>query len=94
VLVDDRQVATSPASDSGEITFNVPTGPHNVSVELRPTPIRQMVLLYIPRHRCFDDSPPHVRAFHPPQIASKPIDKASPIAIKKHGSRAGRYAVV
>ena len=26
VLVDDRQVATSPASDSGEITFTVPAG--------------------------------------------------------------------
>ena len=41
VLVDDREVATSPASDSGEMTFNVPAGTHNVLVELRPTPIRR-----------------------------------------------------
>jgi hypothetical protein len=41
VLVDDRQVATSPASDSGEITFNLPAGVHSVSVELHPTPIRR-----------------------------------------------------
>jgi hypothetical protein len=41
VLVDDRQVATSPASDSGEITFNIPAGAHSVSVELHPTPIRR-----------------------------------------------------
>ena len=41
VLVDDREVATSPALESGEITFNVPAGTHNVSVELRPTPIRR-----------------------------------------------------
>jgi len=41
VLIDDRQVATSPASDSGQITFNLPAGTHNVSVELRPTPIRR-----------------------------------------------------
>ncbi len=41
VLVDDREVATSPASVSGEITFNVPAGTHDVQVELRPTPIRR-----------------------------------------------------
>jgi len=41
VLVDDHEVATSPASDSGELTFNVPAGKHNVLVELRPTPIRR-----------------------------------------------------
>ena len=41
VLVDDRQVATSPALVSGEITFNVPAGTHDVRVELRPTPIRR-----------------------------------------------------
>jgi hypothetical protein len=41
VLVDDRQVATSPASDSGEITFTVPAGLHSVQVELLPTPIRR-----------------------------------------------------
>ncbi len=41
VLVDDREVATSPASDSGEITFNLPAGVHSVLVELRPTPIRR-----------------------------------------------------
>jgi hypothetical protein len=44
VLVDDREVATSPASDSGELTFNVPAGSHNVLVELRPTPIRRWSL--------------------------------------------------
>jgi hypothetical protein len=42
VLVDDREVATSPALESGQITFNVPAGTHNVSVELRPTPIRRL----------------------------------------------------
>ena len=41
VLVDDRAVATLPASVSGEITFNVPAGIHDVHVELRPTPIRR-----------------------------------------------------
>ncbi len=41
VLVDDREVATSPASVSGEITFNVPAGIHSVQVELRPTPVRR-----------------------------------------------------
>jgi hypothetical protein len=41
VLVDDRQVATAPASDSGEITFTVPKGIHSVLVELLPTPIRR-----------------------------------------------------
>jgi hypothetical protein len=41
VLVDDREVATSPAPDSGEITFNVPSGIHSVLVELRPTSIRR-----------------------------------------------------
>jgi len=41
VLVDDREVPSSPASDSGQITFNVPAGSHNVSIELRPTPIRR-----------------------------------------------------
>ena len=35
------EVATSPASDSGEITFNIPAGVHSVSVELHPTPIRR-----------------------------------------------------
>lgn len=44
VLVDAREVATSPASVSGEITFTVPAGTHNVSVELRPTPIRRWSL--------------------------------------------------
>jgi hypothetical protein len=39
VLVDDREVATSPASDSGEITFTVPAGIHSAQVELLPTPI-------------------------------------------------------
>ena len=41
VLVDGSEVATSPASVSGEITFNVPAGTHNVLVELRPTTIRR-----------------------------------------------------
>ncbi len=41
VLVDDREVAASPAPVSGEITFAVPAGTHNVQVELRPTPIRR-----------------------------------------------------
>jgi hypothetical protein len=41
VLVDDHEVATSPASDSGELTFSVPAGAHSVLVELRPTPIRR-----------------------------------------------------
>jgi hypothetical protein len=41
VLVDNREVATSPAAVSGEITFYVPAGTHNVLVELRPTPIRR-----------------------------------------------------
>jgi hypothetical protein len=41
VLVDDRKIATSPASDSGEISFTVPAGTHSVQVELRPTPIRR-----------------------------------------------------
>jgi hypothetical protein len=41
VLVDDREVEAAPASVSGEITFNVPAGIHNVQVELRPTPIRR-----------------------------------------------------
>jgi len=41
VLVDDREVATSPASESGEVTFTVPAGTHDVQVELRPTPIRR-----------------------------------------------------
>ena len=42
VLVDDREVETSPALESGQITFNVPAGTHNVLVELRPTPIRRL----------------------------------------------------
>ena len=42
VLVDDREVPTSPALESGQITFNVPAGTHNVLVELRPTPIRRL----------------------------------------------------
>ncbi len=41
VLVDNREVATSPASDSGEITFSIPAGVHSVSIELHPTPIRR-----------------------------------------------------
>jgi hypothetical protein len=41
VLIDDREVEASPASVSGEITFNVPAGIHSVQVELRPTPIRR-----------------------------------------------------
>ena len=41
VLVDDKEVATSPASVSGQLTFSVPAGSHNVSIELRPTPIRR-----------------------------------------------------
>jgi hypothetical protein len=41
VLVDGHEVAASPALESGEITFNVPAGQHNVLVELRPTPIRR-----------------------------------------------------
>ncbi len=41
VLVDDREVATSPAPESGEITFNVPAGTHDVTIELRPTAIRR-----------------------------------------------------
>jgi hypothetical protein len=44
VLVDHGEVPTSPASDSGEITFNVPAGNHNVVLELRPTPIRRWSL--------------------------------------------------
>ncbi|HMD04562.1 MAG TPA: hypothetical protein VKG68_04765, partial [Candidatus Binatus sp.] len=42
VRVDDREVPTSPALESGQITFNVPAGTHNVLVELRPTPIRRL----------------------------------------------------
>jgi hypothetical protein len=42
VLVDDHEVPTSPALESGQITFNVSAGTHNVSVELRPTPIRRL----------------------------------------------------
>jgi stage V sporulation protein SpoVS len=41
VLVDDREVAVTPAQVSGEITFNLPAGTHHVQVELRPTPIRR-----------------------------------------------------
>jgi hypothetical protein len=41
VLVDDHKVTTSPAANSGEITFNLPAGTHNVLVELRPTFIRR-----------------------------------------------------
>ncbi len=41
VLVDEREVATAPDADSGEITFNIPAGVHSVLVELRPTPIRR-----------------------------------------------------
>jgi hypothetical protein len=41
VLIDDREVQTSPASDSGEVTFTVPAGVHSVLMELRPTPIRR-----------------------------------------------------
>jgi len=40
VLVDDREVPTSPALVSGQITFSVPAGTHKVLVELRPTRIR------------------------------------------------------
>jgi uncharacterized membrane protein YfhO len=40
-LVDNTEVPISPASVSGEITFNVPAGTHNVQLELRPTPIRR-----------------------------------------------------
>jgi hypothetical protein len=41
VLVDDHGVTTTLASDSGELTFNVPAGTHSVLVELLPTPIRR-----------------------------------------------------
>ncbi len=41
VLVDDREVATSPAPESGLLTFTVPSGTHDVLVALRPTPIRR-----------------------------------------------------
>jgi len=41
VLIDDHEIPTSPALESGQITFNLPAGTHNVLVELRPTPIRR-----------------------------------------------------
>ena len=41
VLVDDREVTTSPMPDSGEIVFTIPAGLHDVLVELRPTLIRR-----------------------------------------------------
>ena len=41
VLVDGSEVVTSPATVSGEITFNVPAGTHNVLVKLHPTTIRR-----------------------------------------------------
>jgi len=42
VFVDDRKVASSSAPDTGLLTFNLPAGTHNVSVELRPTPARRL----------------------------------------------------
>jgi hypothetical protein len=42
VLIDDHEIPTSPALESGQITFNLSAGTHNVSVELRPTPIRRL----------------------------------------------------
>jgi hypothetical protein len=44
VLIDDREITTTPMPGSGEITFNLPAGTHNVRVELRPTPIRRWSL--------------------------------------------------
>jgi len=44
VLIDDRETATQTMPDSGEITFNLPAGTHNVQLELRPTPIRRWSL--------------------------------------------------
>jgi uncharacterized membrane protein len=41
VLVDRQQVRASAAPVSGEITFALPAGRHDVQIELRPTPIRR-----------------------------------------------------
>jgi hypothetical protein len=89
VLVDDRQVATSPASDSGEITFNVPAGAHNVSVELRPTPVRQWSY-YISLATAALMTLLVTFALFVGRNRAKPIDKASPIAAKTRSRKRSR----
>jgi hypothetical protein len=89
VLVDDRQVATSPASDSGEITFTVPKGIHNVQVELLPTPIRRwsyyaslvtaaMMILII------------AFALFGARNPAEPVDKTRPIPAKTRSRKRSR----
>jgi len=89
VLVDDRQVATAPASDSGEITFNVPAGAHNVSVELRPTPVRQWSY-YISLATAALMTLLVTFALFVGRNRAKPVDKASPIPTKTRSRKRSR----
>jgi hypothetical protein len=89
VLVDDRQVATLPASDSGEITFNVPAGVHNVSVKLRPTPVRQWSY-YISLDTAALMTLLVMFALFLGRNSAKPVDKASPIPTKTRSRKRSR----
>jgi hypothetical protein len=83
VLVDGREVATSHALDSGEITFNLPAGPHNVIVELRPTLIRRWSL-YLSLVTGV------LLAFVTIWNRFEPVDKARPIPDKTRSKRRSR----
>jgi hypothetical protein len=88
VLVDDREVATSPASDSGELTFNVPAATHNVLVELRPTPIRQWSF-YLSLATAVLMSLVATFALVT-RSRAKPLDEARPIATKTRSTKRSR----
>jgi hypothetical protein len=89
VLVDDREVTTSPASSSGEITFNVPAGTHNVLVELLPTPIRRWSY-YLSIASAALMALIMMLALVTAGSRAEPADKAKPIPTKRRTRKSSR----
>jgi hypothetical protein len=89
VLVDDREVATSPALESGQITFDVPAGTHNVLVELRSTPIRRWSS-YISLATAVLLSLIVMFTLFAPRNRTEPVEQFMPEKAAKSGSKLSR----
>jgi hypothetical protein len=89
VLVDGQEVATSHALDSGEITFNIPAGTHNVLVELRTTPIRRWSS-YVSLATAVLMTLIMMFALFTPRNRTEPVDEAGPVPTITRSKRRSR----
>jgi hypothetical protein len=89
VLIDDHEIPTSPALESGQITFNVPAGTHNVSVELRPTPIRRLSS-YISLASAVATALIVMFVLFAARNRTKPVEQSVPERAAKSGSQRSR----